>query len=154
MKDYLQKEFDGDETLVCPVCGESYTHLDRIEEYTDEGRKCVKLHFYCEYGHNFNIDFHQHEGITYIEDSVETVEKFHTLICTRTGIYDGIKFNRGEEYAVVGNNNGVNLIYADKYNGANVMLLCSYDFGHTPFENEESPIDWTKEDGYPIFGVL
>lgn len=54
--------------LLCPMCKTQYTHLDKIEKYREkDGRLCVKLHFYCEEGHPFTIDFHQHEGITYLE---------------------------------------------------------------------------------------
>lgn len=58
-----------DECLLCPECGEYYTHLENIEEYREkDDRLCVKLHFSCEFGHEFDIDFHQHEGITFIRD--------------------------------------------------------------------------------------
>ena len=56
-----------EECLLCPECGEYYTHLETVEEYLEgDGRKCVKLHFSCEFGHTFDIDFHQHEGITFL----------------------------------------------------------------------------------------
>lgn len=54
--------------LLCPICNYEYTHLDKIEEYLEkDGRLCVKLYFYGECGHKFIVNFHQHEGITYLE---------------------------------------------------------------------------------------
>lgn len=53
--------------MLCPVCGNEYTHLYKVEEYEEkDGRECVKLHFYCEGECYFVIDFHQHEGMTFI----------------------------------------------------------------------------------------
>lgn len=58
-----------DRELLCPECGYDCTHLESIEEYREkDDRLCVKLHFSCEAGHNFVLDFHQHEGITYFND--------------------------------------------------------------------------------------
>ena len=64
------ENYCGDEDikcLLCPKCKDYYTHLKKVEEYEeDDGRLCVKLYFYCEQDHDFCIDFHQHEGVTYI----------------------------------------------------------------------------------------
>ena len=66
---YLYKENDKNfnDYLLCPVCKDCCTHLTKVEEYEEEeGRLCVKLYFWCEQDHDFCIDFHQHEGITFI----------------------------------------------------------------------------------------
>lgn len=61
---------DNDNALLCPKCGFDYTHLEKIEEYKEkDNRLCVKLHFSCEAGHKFSLDFHQHEGCTYINNT-------------------------------------------------------------------------------------
>lgn len=55
--------------LICPVCGCEYTHFIKEEKYKEkDGRECIKLLFLCEDGHNFYVDFHQHEGFTIIDD--------------------------------------------------------------------------------------
>ena len=56
--------------LLCPICDNFYTHLEEIESYREkDNRLCVKLHFSCEAGHKFSLDFHQLEGCTYINDT-------------------------------------------------------------------------------------
>lgn len=67
VKQEIIKELFDDDLLLCPICGYDYTHLSSIEPYNEkDGRLCVKLHFYCEEGHNFYIDFLQHEGMTFV----------------------------------------------------------------------------------------
>jgi hypothetical protein len=99
---------EADEELLCPVCGESYTHFLRVELYfrneddakgthisvrgdsllederyatysttatvhqddnlngnVSRRRGSVKLHFKCEFGHNFWLCYSQHKGLTY-----------------------------------------------------------------------------------------
>lgn len=63
-----------DNQLLCPLCGDEYTHLEAIEKYREkDGRLCAKLHFYCECGHEFCADFQQHEGMTFIESTYKEV---------------------------------------------------------------------------------
>lgn len=58
--------------LKCPVCGSDYTHLESVEIYeSKDNRKSARLHFYCEEGCKFIVDFMQHEGMTYITEKVK-----------------------------------------------------------------------------------
>lgn len=61
-------DYDKEQPLLhCPIpgCQVEYTHLERVDEYTDEeGRKGVVLHFSCEEGHTFSHDLHNHKGYT------------------------------------------------------------------------------------------
>ena len=55
-----------DNQLVCPHCKEEYgTHLIGYAPYFEkDNRLCLMLTFACECGKQFQIDVHQHEGIT------------------------------------------------------------------------------------------
>lgn len=63
----VSSEDFGEEHLLCPMCGYHYTHLEKVEEYREkDNRLCVKLYFFGECGHTFVLDFHQHEGVTFL----------------------------------------------------------------------------------------
>jgi hypothetical protein len=58
-----------DNVLICPLCGSEYTHFIKWKKYYGkDGRLCVKLLFFCEEGHDFCIDFKQHEGFTIVSE--------------------------------------------------------------------------------------
>lgn len=63
------KNLNKEMQLKCPICGFEQTHLLRVEEHNDcnDGRKCVRLYFYCESLCSFSINFKQHKGDTIIE---------------------------------------------------------------------------------------
>ena len=54
--------------LVCPMCGEIYTHLDSVSMSCDSsdgnGRPIAILDIYCEHGHRFDVIVNQHKGQT------------------------------------------------------------------------------------------
>lgn len=54
--------------LDCPVCQDEHTHLDGVDTYTEgkDRRISVRLIFYCERGHDFQVEFAQRQGFTLI----------------------------------------------------------------------------------------
>lgn len=60
----LNNDNRNEEEMLCPICGNNYTHLDKVKEYDQFGRLCVDLFFYCEDGHEWVLEFNQHEGFT------------------------------------------------------------------------------------------
>lgn len=72
---------DENNVMFCPICGFEYTHLTGIKRYKEkDGRLCVRLNFICEEGHKFHIDFHQHEGLTLINDEIYNYETDHDVM--------------------------------------------------------------------------
>jgi hypothetical protein len=74
------------EQLLCPVCSDYYTHIEKVEHYPDhddyycknipsidwEGRgEAVVLHFYCESNHKWAIRFGFHKGNIYVKKIIE-----------------------------------------------------------------------------------
>lgn len=68
MKKFIVEQGGNELHMLCPICGQLYTHLYKVEQYLEkDNRLCNKMYFWCEAEHRFTIDFHQHEGITYLE---------------------------------------------------------------------------------------
>jgi hypothetical protein len=57
------------DTLLCPECFWSFTHLKNIHLIDSESAKLI---FGCERGHEFAIDFEQDKGETQISVSYRT----------------------------------------------------------------------------------
>ena len=71
------------------------------------------------------------------------MKKFKEAMCIKSGTYyGGVNFKIGEIYPIVGDNNGKQLIYADNFGDAKVMMLFDYADGpmRDPDENEENPV--------------
>lgn len=59
---------EGMKALVCPMCGEIYTHLDNVSmscsSSDGNNRPIAILNIYCEHGHRFDVVVNQHKGQT------------------------------------------------------------------------------------------
>jgi hypothetical protein len=76
-----ENDFDSDFVLKCPVCGDDYSHIQRISDKgihpnEDKGNQgFAKIVFSGECGHYFSLCFDGHKGNIYCyfleEDSIE-----------------------------------------------------------------------------------
>ena len=79
------------------------------------------------------------------------MKHFNQVICIKEGEYKEIKFKIGDIYAIVGDNNAIQMVYKDKIGDTQIMMLHCYG---------DELVEWTSlnEDNcvnyYPIFTFL
>lgn len=54
------------------------------------------------------------------------MKKFKEVMCIKSGKYDNIDFKVGDIYAIIGSNNGEQLVYEDNNRNTKIMHLFAY----------------------------